>query len=181
MEDDLQIIDAYLSGASGAAEELVMRYQKQIYSFLYRMTGNMEDAKDLVQQTFIQAVMNLGSFRRESSFKTWLYQIALNTGRNHIRRYRHNEVEAEESIMANEDGALATLMERQTMDHIRQGMEKLPERQRLAVTLRVNEGLSCGETAKVMGCSEGAVKTHYHLGVKKLRMFLKEKGHEIHA
>ena len=179
MDDDSHLIDAYLSGSDEAFEELVVRYQKQIYAFIYRMIHDMEEAKDLTQKTFINAIQGLRGFRRESSFKTWLYRIASNVSINHLRQNSRESIELDESFRGNEKSPLSTLMEEEKLDDIREGVNWLPERQRLALCLRVYDGLSCSETATVMGCSEGAVKTHYHHAVKKLKAMLKEKGYEV--
>lgn len=133
----------------------------------------MEDAKDLTQKTFISAVNGISNFRRESSFKTWLYRIAMNTCIKHIQQNRPAEVEIDESIESNQPRTLSIMMEMEERGYIKKFLNDLPERQKLAVVLRVYEGLSCEETAKIMGCSESAVKTHYHLGVKKLRVILR--------
>lgn len=182
MEDDWLLVDRYKAGDGEAIEEIVRRYQKPIFAFVYRMTYDAEEAKDLTQKTFFNMVKGMGGFEKKSSFKTWLYQIAVNLSINYIRtRSGHQEVELEETLASNQSGALKEIIEGQERDHVRQGLLGLPERQRLAVTLRVHDGLSCHETAKVMGCTEGAVKAHYHSGVKRLREIMKEKGHEIKA
>ncbi|MDI6890756.1 MAG: sigma-70 family RNA polymerase sigma factor [Thermodesulfovibrionales bacterium] len=181
MDEDIKLVERYISGDEKSIEELVMRYQKQIYGFIYRMTNDIEEAKDLTQKTFVSAINGIRGFRKEASFKTWLYQIAINTSLNHIRQSRHEEIEIEESIVGNQADALSTIIEKEKKDHIKRGLHELPERQRLAIVLRVYDGLSCGEAAKVMGCSEGAVKAHYHNGVKRLREILKERGYEIRS
>lgn len=179
MEEDLTLIEKYLAGNEDAIEELVMRYQRQIYAFVYRMINDMEEAKDLTQKTFIKAIKGIKGFRKEASFKTWLYKIAINTSLNHIKKRRHEELELEESIIGDQAGALSGIIEKEKGEYIKKGLEGLPERQRLAIVLRAYDGLSLSETAKTMNCSEGAVKAHYHQGVKRLRDILKEKGYEI--
>ena len=179
MSDDLQLVKAYLAGNDEAIEELVTRYQKPIYYFIFRMINDAEEAKDLTQKTFLNAATNLKDFRAESSFKTWLYQIATNTSLNHIKKRKYTEVEAEESLPGKAETPLARLEDRQQRDLVRQAITRLPERQRLALVLRVYNGLSCIETAQAMGCSEGAVKAHYHHAVQNLKGMLKESGHEV--
>ncbi|MBI5409301.1 MAG: RNA polymerase sigma factor [Nitrospirae bacterium] len=178
MDEDIELVESYLGGSDEAMERLVMKYQKPVYAFIYRMTNNIEDAKDLTQKTFLNAVKGVKGFRRESSFKTWLYRIAANTCLNDVRS-RRDETVLEESFAGNQRGALSALIEEEKSRHIKDGIDKLSERQRLAVILRVYDGLSCIETAKVMGCSEGAVKAHYHNGVQRLREILKERGYEV--
>lgn len=177
MTDDIALIQRYLAGEETAAEELVLRYQRQLYAFLYRMTRDMEEAKDLTQKTFLKAIQGLGGFRGDASFKTWLYQIALNTGLNHLKESRREMVDIDEMALGSNDDTLDGLIEEERKQRIRNSLHRLPERQRTAVVLRAYDGLSCQETAKVMGCSEGAVKAHYHLGVKKLREYMEECGY----
>jgi len=71
------------------------------------------------------------------------------------------------------------MIEIEKREQVRKSLDILPERQKLAVVLRVYENLSCAETAKAMGCSEGAVKAHYHSGVKRLKEVLKENKYEF--
>ena len=179
MDEDIQLVERYLGGDAEAVETLVMKYQKRIYTIVYRMTRNVEDAKDLTQKTFVKAIEGIKGFRRESSFKTWIYRIAINTSLTHLKGNRREERELDESMMGSHPGTLSTIIENEKRGFIRKGLDELPERQRLAVILRAYEGLSCTETAQVMGCSEGAVKAHYHHGVKRLKEIVKEKGYEI--
>ena len=94
---------------------------------------------------------------------------------------RRKEVELDESVSENHGGALSSIIDKELKDHVKQAVDFLPERQKLSVILRAYEGMSCEETARVMGCSEGAVKAHYHNGVKRLREILKERGYEINS
>ncbi|MDA8168627.1 MAG: RNA polymerase sigma factor [Nitrospiraceae bacterium] len=178
MNGDIRFIEEYLEGDDEAGGELVMRYQRRIFAFLYRMTGDMEESKDLTQTVFIKALNGLKDFRKESSFKTWLYRIAANAGLNHISG-RRQEAEIDETLASGEKGALSELMDNEKREIIRTGLDRLPERQRTAVILRVYEGLSCNETALVMGCTEGAVKAHYSFAVKKLKGVFREKGYDV--
>ncbi len=179
MEEDNDIIKKYLAGNNEAIEELVLKYQKYIYTFIYKMTNNIEEAKDLTQETFVRAIKGVGGFRMEASFKTWLYRIAMNTSLNYIRRNSHKEIELEESIVGNQTGTLSLIIDKEKREHVKRCLYELPERQRLTVILRAYAGLNCSETARVMGCSEGAVKAQYHNAVKRLKEISKESGYEI--
>ncbi|MCL5022118.1 MAG: RNA polymerase sigma factor [Nitrospirae bacterium] len=181
MDEDLHLVDRYLRGDADAVEEIVIKYERQMYAVAYRMTGDREDAKDLTQKAFVRAIEGMRGFRRESSLKTWLYQIAINVTLNHLRGNRREERELEESDAAVHPGALSDIIEKEKRECVKKGLERLSERQRLAIVLRAYEGLSCEETARVMGCSEGAVKAHYHNAVKRLREVMKEKGHEVRS
>ena len=85
MDEDLDLINRTIAGEREAFNELVIKYQKQLYSLLYRMVSNREDASDLLQKTLVRAFTGLASFERRSSFKTWLYQIAINLAKNVYR------------------------------------------------------------------------------------------------
>lgn len=154
MEEDIRLVERYIAGDGRSVEELVMKYQKQIYALVYRMTNDIEETKDLTQKTFVKAINGIRDFRKEASFKTWLYQIAINTSLNHIRQSRYVETEIEESIMGNQASALSDIIENEKRNYIKRCLDELPERQRLAIVLRVYDGLSCSETAEVMGCSD---------------------------
>jgi RNA polymerase sigma-70 factor (ECF subfamily) len=158
-----------------------VKYQKQIYAFVCRIVHDPEEAKDLTQKTFLKLFNAINGFRQEASFKTWLYQIAMNTCLSHIRQNRHSarEAELQETIIGSQAGALSLVIEKERTDFLKKALGGLPERQKLTVILRAYEGLSCKETAEVMGCSEGTVKAHYHAAVKGLRDILKEKGYEF--
>ncbi len=178
MTDDLDLVREYLTGREEAIEELVTRYQKMIFSLTYRMTGDVETARDLTQEAFIRAVQGLKKFRGDSSFKTWLYRIAANICLNAIRRNRSGERDAGTVPMRAEEGALSMVLEKEKDSHLKKAVRMLPARQKLAVTLRALEGLGCKETAQIMKCSEGAVKAHYHNGIKKLKALIRESGYE---
>lgn len=179
MGDDLSLIERYLAGDEYAVEELVMKYQRRIYAMAFRMTGDVEDSKDITQKAFLQAFNNIESFRKQSSFYTWLYRIATNTCLNHLNKKGARTLELNESMADSNTGILPVMIEDERSRHVRTSLSTLPDRQRTAITLRAYEGLSLKETAEVMKCSDGAVKAHYHNGMKKLRDIFKEKGYEV--
>lgn len=175
MKEDLELIDRFIAGDEDAAGELVMKYQKMVYAFAYRITNNMEDAKDVTQTSFIRAVEGIKKFKRESSFRTWLYRIVVNAGLNHIRKGWYRESEIADNLSGRQAGALSLMIEGEKKNLIKEALAELPERQRLAIILRTYEELSCLEASRVMGCSESTVKAHYHFGIKKLRDLLSER------
>lgn len=170
--EDLRLIERYLAGDEFAIEELVMKYQKKVYALAFRMTGDVEDSKDMTQKTFLQAFKGIKSFRGKSAFYTWLYRIAVNTCLNHLKKKGRVTDELDETYPGNQESALSAIIKDETGSLIKKSLVKLPDRQRTSITLRAYEGLSLKETADVMNCSEGAVKAHYHNGMKKLREIL---------
>ncbi len=177
MDEDARLIRRYADGDDLAVEELVMKYQKRIYALAYRMTGNVEDSKDVTQKAFLQAFRNIRGFRMNSAFYTWLYRIAVNTCLNHMRKKDPATVEINESLCAVKGSTLSAMIDREEKFHLQKALMQLPERQKTAVILRAYEGLSVRETSEVMQCTEGAVKAHYHNGMKRIRTILRERGY----
>jgi RNA polymerase sigma-70 factor (ECF subfamily) len=180
MDEDKELIIQYLAGDKRALERLIMRYQRQVYGFIYRMLNDMDDAKDVTQEVFVRMFNGLQSFRMEASFKTWLYQIATNTSLNSLKKTQREKVRLDELVEDDHKPGISTeVMEKEQREYLRASLDELPERQKLALILRLYNGFSYAETAAAMGCSEGAVKAHYHNAVSRLREILKEKGHEF--
>ncbi|MEW6008009.1 MAG: sigma-70 family RNA polymerase sigma factor [bacterium] len=177
--EDIELVERYIKGEKGAMEGLIIKYQKQVYSIAFRMLNNIEDAKDMVQETFLRAIKGIKSFNKKASFKTWLYRIAINTSLNHLKERRHKDIGLNEEIAESKNDTLSEIIEDERWKYIKSSLERLPERQRLALILRLYEGLSCKEAAEAMKCSEGALKAHYHQAIRKIRGFLRKNGYEI--
>ncbi len=179
MDEDRELIERYLHGTVDAMEMLVMKYQKQVYALIYRMTNDTEEAKDLTQDVFLKVIHGIRDFRHDASFKTWLYRIAVNASINHTRQKDYSDIGLDESVYESRSDTVAEIIDKEKKDSLANALALVTPRERLAIILRVYENLSCSETAKVMRCSESAMKSHYHNGVKKLKEILKVKGHEI--
>lgn len=173
-QEDLKLIERHLAGDEYAIEELVMKYQRKIYALAYRMTGDIEDSRDMTQNTFLKAFKNIKDFRKESSFSTWLYRIAFNTCLNEVKKKGRETVELNESVIGSTKDVLSTMIKNEKGILVQRSLKKLPERQRMTIILRAYGELSLKETAGIMKCSEGAVKAHYHNGMKKLREILSQ-------
>src|SRR6266705_6069347 len=90
---DVALVERYLAGDTTAFDEIMIRYERQIYRVCYRFVENRDDAMDLAQEVFIKAFEHLSTFRRESSLKTWLYRIAMNHCINHVKKHSQEFVE----------------------------------------------------------------------------------------
>lgn len=86
--DEAELIRSTLAGQTASFGELVLKYQDRLYNTLYRVLGSAEDARDVVQDAFVQAFLKLESFRGSAAFYTWLYRIAFNLAMSHRRRQR---------------------------------------------------------------------------------------------
>jgi RNA polymerase sigma-70 factor (ECF subfamily) len=150
---------------------LVGRHQSDIRNSLRRFTrGNIALADDLAQETFIRAYRSIGSFRRDSSFRTWLYRIAYRCFLSELRR---NEPQTEE--LGDQQEATGSDHEaREFMDHFDAAMRRLSPAQRDAVHFSLQRGFSHPEIADIMGIPVGTVKTHVLRGRRKLQEILSD-------
>ncbi|MCG6552182.1 MAG: sigma-70 family RNA polymerase sigma factor, partial [Candidatus Magnetominusculus sp. LBB02] len=114
MDEDNRLIDSYLKeGDESALEGLVIKYRKEVYLVAYRVAGDVEDAKDIAQKAFINAVAKLRDFKRQSSFRTWLYRIAVNAALNHVRGNGHKTEELPETLQSEDKGAVSHMIEKE--------------------------------------------------------------------
>jgi RNA polymerase sigma-70 factor (ECF subfamily) len=170
--DEASLLSRARSGDRAATELLVRKYLRDVYELTARVLSDKDLAQDAAQDAFVNALGALHRFRGESSFKTWLLRIALNSARSvGRRRGRRREVAldlAEETAAESTDAIeqIGNVAEAKKMEAL---LHKLPEKQRLAVMLRLQQGLSYEEVAAALDCSEGAARVNYHLGLKRLR------------
>lgn len=173
-ESDDQLLDRYGAGDEAAFEELVRRHQKAIYNLAYRMLENHADAADLAQRTFVQAFLRHHSFRRESSVRTWLYQIGINLCRNAIRdRARRTHEDVHDMELADTQDVFAEVAGIELTARLGHRIKTLPTRQKEALVLRVYHEHAFEEIGAIMRCSEGAAKANYHHAVDNLRRALR--------
>src|SRR5437762_8606668 len=172
-ESDNQLLDRYARGEESAFEELVRRHQRTIYDLAYRMLENHADAADLAQRTFVQAFLHAGSFCRESSFRTWLFQIGLNLCRNAIRdRARKQHENVEDLPLAAPHDSFAVTAAAQARDRLGSAIRTLLDRQREALVLRIYHDRAFAEIGMIMSRYEGTAQANYHHALSKLRRAL---------
>ena len=169
-----------------AYSELVRRYQRKIYGLAYNMTGNKEDAEDLVQECFLKAYSSLGSFRGNSSFYTWIYRIAVNRSINYVKkRNRRTGLSLDDMDEAVErDPAYVELSSRESpfrdltltelQEKLNTALLKLSEKHRTVVVMHDIQGVPHEEIARIMGCSEGTVRSRLFYARQQLQVELKD-------
>jgi RNA polymerase sigma-70 factor (ECF subfamily) len=166
-------------------ERIVDDYQRRLYGFALRMTGNREDAEEIVQDAFVRAFRALGKMteeqRTELRLQPWLYTITLNVTRNRLRSKRPTNVALD--ALADPDALLNNtqegpeqpeqIVERGTdLALVEQALLQLPMHLRAAATLRFIEGRSHPEIAEILNQPIGTVKSHVHRAVRILRRIL---------
>ena len=176
ISDDEKLLEHIRAGNREAFDELVRKYQREIYFLTLRMVKNIEDAEDLTQQTFIKTFERLESFRGESGFKTWLYQVAINLCRSHFRRRRETLELTEAALGGSDERPPEIFLKSEAASAAVEAAAGLPEKQRVTVILRMFHEMSYEEIGKIAGCSEQTAKVNFHYGIENLRKKMKKNG-----
>src|SRR5438874_9098788 len=181
--EELALVDAARHGDVGAFEQLIKRYDRNVFRIAQHITQNREDAEDVVQDAFIKAYQNLEQFQGNSKFYTWLVRIAVNEALMKLRRRKTSktvsldeDVETEEGSMPREFADWSPNPEQQygqseLSDILRKTIQGLPTSFRTVCVLRDVEGLSTEETAEMLDLSIPAVKSR----LLRARLQLRER------
>ena len=183
---DILVVQEVRAGNVAAFDQLVRKYRERIYSIVYHLTSNREDAADITQDAFIKAFQSINRFGGQSSFFTWLYRIAVNTAHSHLRKNRLKtffsiEQASEEektpewlAQLAVEAGAEKEIYARDLKQRLNEAFQKLSIKHRTVITLFEIDGLSHAEIAEVMGSSEGTVRSRLHYAKLQLQADLQD-------
>jgi RNA polymerase sigma-70 factor, ECF subfamily len=153
--EEAEWIRAAQSGDRDAFACLIHHYWDRLYRWLYHLTRDRHAAEDLTQESFLKALAAIQSFRAGSNFRAWVFRIARNNFVNFKRSERRTKVQLPEDVAASDIGGTETTTEnREALVRIGQAVAELPEDFRAALLLRVNEGLSFREVARILGITE---------------------------
>jgi RNA polymerase sigma-70 factor, ECF subfamily len=171
---DAALLERIRSGDDAALDALVARHHESAYRVALSILGSEADAADAAQEGMVRALRALDRFRGEASFKTWLLSIVANEARTLIRKSGRRREAALRDDLPEEGvrGAAEEVALREEAAKARALLARLPEKQRLAVQLRVDEGLSFREVGEVIGSTEGAARVNYHHGIRRLREWM---------
>lgn len=180
MSDEMLCISAR-SGNIFAFDILIDRWEKKIYSLACRMLLNKEDAEDAAQDIFLKVYSKIHMFNGNSSFKTWLYSVALNSINDHIRKSKrkHSMVGDDElndkiSLKNSDDkhNPFENMKKEQSINYLKQSLNKLPEKQKTVLILKEYNELTFEEIADVVRCPVSTVKSRLYKGLENLRLHI---------
>ncbi len=172
-DPDLAILDRFAAGDRRAGDEIVRKYQDGLRELTRRYLKNPDDAKDITQRAFVRAFEKLGEFRRESTFRTWLFRIAVNLALNHLRgESKLQPLEVDDLSAFTNSLGTERLVAAEVWRKVHARLSQLPPKQRLVLELRLFHDLSFKEVAAIVDSSEDAAKVNFHHAVKKLRALL---------
>ena len=185
-QQDDELIARAQTGDASAFDELIVKYSQRLYGLVYHMTSNHEDTNDLMQDIWSKAYRSIAGFRGKSSFYTWIHSIGVNMTINFLkkrsRRY-HMSLDDIDSNLQNDKEFIeltasstpvreADLGELQI--RLNEAMQKLSEEHRAAVTMFDIQGMPHAEIAKILGISEGTVRSRLFYAHRQLQNFLSE-------
>jgi RNA polymerase sigma-70 factor (ECF subfamily) len=188
--DEDALVEQARAGDRGAFSRLVTRYQDRILNTCWRVCGNLEDAQDLTQEAFLQAMEKIESFQQRASFYTWVFRIAVNLSISHRRRAARTP----KLSLHDEDGRWtgdqpggrlpgrasdepddppARLSARETQEIVLDGLEKLDDEHRTVIVLKDIEGFDYQQIGEILELPLGTVKSRLHRARLALRDHLK--------
>ena len=180
--EDLRLVETLREGSEHGYEDLITRFQQPVYALALRLLDDQGEASDVVQEVFLKVFRNIGSFRGQSSLKTWIYRITVNEAHNARRwffRHRRREVELDRSAEDARDwkeiipdrsrSPFDAAFDREQHVMIEAALERINPIFREAVVLRDITDLSYEEIAEVLGVSLGTVKSRILRGREALR------------
>jgi RNA polymerase sigma factor (sigma-70 family) len=186
LADDETLVARVQAGDATSFDLLVQRYKERLYATVYHMTSNHEDANDLVQEALIKAYKSIGGFKRESSFYTWVYRIAVNRTINHLKRRKNRNhfslddidnhiqsdpdfVELMSHVTPRREVGLTELQEK-----LNEALQKLSEAHRAVVVMHDVQGMTHADIAKVIKCSEGTVRSRLFYARQQMQGLLSD-------
>lgn len=167
---DLELVNQVKKGNKTAFNMLVRTHQRGVYSIIFRMVKDHGVTDDVVQEAFVKAYQNISSFEARSSFKSWLYRIAINTAKNSLRTHAMKEtIDYQKVILMVPPRSEQGVEEEEMKLLLAEEIEKLPSKQKLALTLRIFDDLPFKEIAEIMECPYDTAKANFRHAINSLR------------
>ena len=169
---DEELVERGRAGDDLAFDILVRRHHAAVYRVALSMLNDEGAAQDVAQDAFIKGFRAIAGFRGEASFRTWILTIAANEARGVIRRIgrrKETPIDTAGPVHSEVKGPDETAVIASEAARARRMMEQLPEKQRLAIAFRIDEGMSFREVGEMIGSSESAARVNYFHGIRRLR------------
>lgn len=183
-DPDWTVVQKVQTGDVAAYDRLILKYRERLFSVIYNLTSNREDANDLTQDAFIKAFRSIQSFKGRSSFFTWLYRIAVNGTLSHMKKNRMRRFFSLESMddhassneivesLAEKKGTEKETLMHELHEKLNEALQKLSPKHRTVVVLFEIEGLSHQEIADITKTSVGTVRSRLHYAKQQLQASL---------
>jgi len=185
-DEDAPLVARAKKGDTEAFDELVRKHHQRLYGLVYNMTSNREDTHDLLQDIFSKAYRSLKRFRGKSSFYTWIYSISVNMSLNFLKKRNRRRAmsldDVDSGIQHDKDFIELTSKSdpvretglKELQVRLNDALQELSEDHRTVVVLYDIQGVPHKEISKILGVSEGTVRSRLHYAHKQLQNFLEE-------
>jgi RNA polymerase sigma-70 factor, ECF subfamily len=175
-EQENETIQSVLNGDREKFALFVDKYKGPVYNLVYWLTGNVHDAEDLAQETFIKAFRSLNSFKTKKIFYPWLYTIAINLTRNHLKKKKPLLIENVDHLQSDKNNPEQVVLKKQETEALSRYIQRLPVSLREAVILRYYHYLRFEEISQILCISLSAAKMRVYRGLEKLENLMKRKA-----
>lgn len=164
MTEDRELVLAFVAGDRSAFEEIIVRYERRVFSVCLRMCGDQEDARDAAQETFVTAYRSLQGFRGDAQLSTWLHRVAVNASLDLLRKRskRPTAVEVVPEATSDEPGPEEVAVRSDRAAAVHAALAKLSEDHRAVIVLFDLQGLQYPEVAQALDVPVGTVKSRLH-------------------
>ncbi len=179
LDDDFSLIKRFIDGDESTFNTLILRHKEKVRNIIYLTLNNHELVDDIAQEVFLTVYKNLGRFRFESQFTTWLYRITINKCKDYLRKIKIRSIFQPYKDSEEELGYSPTTDEADVSEIVREAIKKLPEKLRTPLLLKDIEGLSYQEIAESVQCEIGTVKSRIFRARESLRNILKPYEREL--
>ena len=168
---DADLVREFRNGNREAFSRLVERYARPLTTMILRIVRDPEDAKDISQTAFLKAYEGLPAFMSASSFKTWLYRIAINAARDHLRKRSPQRCRRRVWMRSRRKTSQPgnKLEKARHLRKLREAVAELPEKQRLTLQLRVYETMDYKQIATMLGGTEAGARGNFFQAIRALR------------
>jgi len=194
VDPDAHLVQLAQNGDTGAFDELVVKYSQKLYGLIYHMTSNKDDTHDLLQDVFAKAYRSVSKFRGNSMFYTWMYSIATNMTLNFLKKRKRRAASSLDDVDTGiqNDPAFVDASHRsnprrqininELQKKLNKSMMLLSDDHRAVVTMFDIQGMAHAEISKILGISEGTVRSRLFYAHQQLRGYLEEfQGSERHS
>lgn len=182
--NETKLIERIKQGERSSFDNLVTLYQQRGLNIAYNLVGNLEDAKDVLQEAFIKVYLNIKDFQGKSQFSTWFYRIVVNCALDFLRKRKKTKVVFTETFQ-DEEGkeerievadsrfeSARVVLSKELSLNLDNCIAQLPEKQRICFVLKHQNGLSTFEIAQILKCRPSTVKVHIFRAIRNLQKSL---------
>ena len=171
-DDDRALVARMRTGDSEALREIVERYQSRVFALVFGIVRDEHEVQDVAQEVFLKVFTRIQAFDERSKFYTWLYRVAANAAKDHLKKRRRRPavaLEDDATVVDRGRGPAGHAAQQETRAIVREAIDSLPETYRTVLTLRELEGLAYTEIAEVLKVSLGTVESRLHRARGRLK------------